>query len=111
MLDPAIRDWVLIPIMLIMFLMGILRNNVTKMLRKDTKPDLAQVKNNNNLMRCRRLRANAAYIPHASFTARKHYFCDKSSGILAEKFDAPNPMAAMQVRSAPSRVRRVWRPS
>jgi len=54
------------------------------------------VQQNNQLMRARRLRANAAYIPHAAFTARKHYFCDKSSGVLAQKFDAPNPMAAMQ---------------
>ena len=96
MLDPSIRDWVLIPIVLIMFLMGILRNNVTKMMRKDVVPDEKQVKNNNQLMRARRLRANAAYIPHVSFTARKHYFCDKATGVLAQKFDAPNPMAAMQ---------------
>ena len=96
MLDPSIRDWVLIPIVIIMFLMGILRNNVTKMLRKDPPVNMEQVKHNNQLMRARRLRANAPYIPHASFTARKHYFCDKSSGVLAQKFDAPNPMAAMQ---------------
>jgi hypothetical protein len=96
MLDPAIRDWVLIPIVIIMFLMGILRNNVTKMMRKETPPNIDQVRHNNQLMRARRLRANAAYIPHSSFTARKHYFCDKSSGVLAQKFDAPNPMAAMQ---------------
>ena len=96
MLDPAIRDWVLIPIVIIMFLMGILRNNVTKMLRKDVPPNVQQVQHNNQLMRARRLRANSAYIPHAAFTARKHYFCDKANGVLAQKFDAPNPMAAMQ---------------
>ena len=44
MLDPSIRDWVLIPIVLIMFLMGILRNNVTKMLRKDVPPNVTQVR-------------------------------------------------------------------
>merc|ERR1719247_1801972 len=47
-------------------------------------------------MRARRTRANAQYIPQASFAARKHYFCQKESGVLAQKFDAPNPMAAMQ---------------
>ena len=70
MLDPDIRNWVLIPIGIIMFLMGILRNNVTKMLRKDVPPNITQVQQNNQLMRARRLRANAAYIPHASFTSR-----------------------------------------
>ena len=96
MLDPDIRNWVLIPIVIIMFLMGILRTNVTKMLRKDVPPNVTQVLQNNQLMRARRLRANAAYIPHSAFTARKHYFCDKATGVLAQKFDAPNPMAAMQ---------------
>ena len=96
MLDPAIRDWVLIPLVLIMFLIGILRNNVTKMMRKESPPNITQVQQNNQLMRARRTRANAAYIPHASFTARKHYFCSKDGGVLTQKFDAPNPMAAMQ---------------
>merc|ERR1719453_3041284 len=79
-----------------MFLMGILRNNVTKMMRKDVPPDPKQVRNNNQLMRARRLRANAAYIPHQGFASRKAYFCQKDGGILMQKFDAPNPMAAMQ---------------
>ena len=96
MLDPAIRDWVLIPIIVIMFLMGILRNNVTKMMRKDTPPEVQKVLQNNQLMRARRLRANAAYIPCSGFTSRRHYFCDKGGGILMQKMDAPNPMAAMQ---------------
>ena len=76
--------------------MGILRNNVTKMLRKDTptKPDM--VLHNNQLMRARRLRANASYIPQSAFTARKHYFCAKDTGILMKKMEAVNPMAAMQ---------------
>ena len=55
-LDPAIRDWVLIPLVVIMFLVGILRNNVMKMLRKETPPNRDMVKQNNQLMRCRRLR-------------------------------------------------------
>ena len=95
MLDPAIRDWVLLPLFLIMFLIGILRNNVTKMMRKDVVPEAEQVKHNNQLMRARRLRANAAYIPHSAFAARKHYFC-ADGGVLKQKFDAPDPMKAMQ---------------
>ena len=95
-LDPAIRDWVLIPIVIIMFLMGILRNNVTKMMRKETPPNITQVMHNNQLMRSRRLRANAAYIPHAAFAGRKNYFTHKDTGVLAQKMEAANPMAAMQ---------------
>jgi hypothetical protein len=95
-LDPAIRDWVLIPIVVIMFLMGILRNNVMKMLRKDTAPQRAQVQQNNQLMRSRRLRANAGFIPSSAFAARKQFFVNKDSGILMQKMEAPNPMQAMQ---------------
>jgi hypothetical protein len=96
LLDPAIRDWVLIPIMVIMFLMGLLRNNVTKLLRKDVMPTREKVKQNNQLMRARRLRANAHFIPFAAFQERKKFFCEKEKGILMQKMDAPNPMAQMQ---------------
>lgn len=100
-LDPAIRDWVLIPIVIIMFLMGILRNNVTKLLRKETPPKMDQVKQNNMLGRARRLRANSSFIPHAAFASRKNYFCHKDSdeskcGVLARKQEAPDAMGAMQ---------------
>ena len=95
LLDPAIRDWVLIPIVMIMFLMGILRNNVTKMLRKDTVAKRDQVKINNQMMRCRRLRANGGFLPASAFYARKTFFCDKERGVLMQKQPAPDPMAMM----------------
>jgi len=95
-LDPSIRDWVLIPIVVIMFLMGILRNNVTKMMRKDTAPNPTQILQNNQLMRARRLRANACYIPAASFHTRRKVFCHKDDGVLMQKHEAPNPMSMMQ---------------
>jgi len=96
MLDPSIRDWVLIPIVIIMFLIGIIRNNITKLLRKESPPNPKQVQHNNQLMRARRLRANAVYIPYGSFAGRRNYFCHKESGVLAQKMEAANPMAAMQ---------------
>ena len=96
MLDPSIRDWVLIPIVVIMFLIGIIRNNITKLLRKETAPNPKQVLHNNQLMRARRLRGNASYIPYASFASRRNFFCHKETGVLAQKMEAANPMAAMQ---------------
>jgi len=95
-LDPAIREWVLIPIGIIMFLMGILRNNVTKMLRSETPPDRKQVKLNNQLMRSRRLRANGQFIPASAFSGRKVFFVTKETGILMQKQEAVNPMSMMQ---------------
>ncbi len=44
-LDPKIRDWVLIPIVVVMFIIAILRHNITKLLmRTDKKSDLKAIK-------------------------------------------------------------------
>jgi hypothetical protein len=44
-LDPKIRDWVLVPIMLVMFLVSILRHNITKLMRGEGKKgDLKNIK-------------------------------------------------------------------
>ena len=39
LLDPEIRDWVLIPIMLVMFLVGILRDNIQTLLTSNKNQD------------------------------------------------------------------------
>jgi hypothetical protein len=39
-LDPDIRNWVLVPITVAMFLVGVLRHNFAKLLRSDAKVDL-----------------------------------------------------------------------
>eukprot|EP00964_Phaeocystis_antarctica_P058104 scaffold34444_cov60-Phaeocystis_antarctica.AAC.1 len=75
-----------------MFLMGLLRNNVTKLMRKDTPAKREQIKINNQLMRCRRLRANGHYLPPNAFYARKGFFCEKEKGILMVK-QVPSPSA------------------
>jgi hypothetical protein len=98
-LDPSIRDWVLIPIFIIMFLMGILRNNVTKMMRTTEQTKRETVQHNNQLMRARRLRANAGWVPASAFAARKHFFLEKDKGMLMQKHEAPNPMSMMQART------------
>lgn len=43
-LDPRIRDWVLVPIVLVMFLVAIFRHNITKLLRTDPKPNIKSAK-------------------------------------------------------------------
>jgi len=39
-LDARIRDWVLLPIALVMFLVAILRNNISILLHSERKPEL-----------------------------------------------------------------------
>lgn len=43
-LDPKIRDWVLIPLVVVMFVIAILRHHVTKIIRSDKKADLKSIK-------------------------------------------------------------------
>ena len=62
-LDPAIRLWVFLPIVLITFLVGIVRHYVSVLLSSQKKVDLSQVKDSQILLRARNLRENARYIP------------------------------------------------
>ncbi|KAG8461242.1 hypothetical protein KFE25_002431 [Diacronema lutheri] len=95
-LDPAIRDWVFLPLIVIMFLVGILRHNATSLLRSDPKPgDKEQVKQSMALMRSRRLRANARYIPEEAYHARRHYFSHPTTGVFSQKLEAPPNALAM----------------
>ena len=62
-LDPAIRLWVFLPIVLITFLVGIVRHYVSVLLSSQKKVDLTQVKDSQILLRARNLRENARFIP------------------------------------------------
>ena len=43
-LDPAIRDWVLIPIMIVMLLVGILRHLATQWMHSNPKQTIAKIR-------------------------------------------------------------------
>ena len=81
-LDPAIRLWVFLPIVLITFLVGIVRHYVSVLLSSQKKVDLSQVKDSQILLRARNLRENARYIPrqvyrfglHTFYTLRVHTY-------------------------------------
>ncbi|KAI8926640.1 integral membrane protein DUF106-domain-containing protein [Entophlyctis helioformis] len=79
-LDPAIRNWVLFPIMLVMVLVGVLRHHATQLLQSTPKGNLKQLRETASLMRARTLRSpNAADLPLSAFKARKAF--------LAKAFD------------------------
>jgi len=96
LLDSAIRDWVLVPIVAVMFIVAILRSNITRLLQSDKKTDLKSIQQSQTLLRAKRLIVNGHKLPPATFEARRALFCDKDRGILAVKGDpsvqAPNPM-------------------
>ncbi|KAI3858897.1 hypothetical protein C5167_009490 [Papaver somniferum] len=96
-LDTAIRDWVLIPLSVVMVLIGILRYFVSKLMRSSSTPDAKMVKEGQVVLRARNLRVAANFIPLKSFRVRKAYFTNEEDGLLhvPKGTAAPNPQAQM----------------
>ncbi|OBZ86714.1 ER membrane protein complex subunit 3 [Choanephora cucurbitarum] len=76
-LDPAIRDWVLIPIMIVMVLVGILRHYITMLITGTPKrPQLKAIRESKALLSGLRLRSIGNYVPQHAFNVRKAYLAD-----------------------------------
>jgi len=89
-LDPAIRDWVLLPIFLVMFLQGVLRQYVSVLLRDEKKVALDAIHRNQLLKRSQRLRFHSCYLAPSSFRMRKRFLLNK--GFLEDvEGNGPNP--------------------
>ncbi|VDO92881.1 unnamed protein product [Soboliphyme baturini] len=80
LLDPAIRTWVFLPIVLITFLIGMVRHYVAMLFATKKEVELQQVQDSHVLIRSRLLRENGKFIPKHSFNMRKQYFNDEDSG-------------------------------
>lgn len=93
-LDASIRDWVLLPIVVFMFLFGILRHYATIMMRTNRKADKAKVEQAQTLLRAQTTRANANWIPQEAFLERKTFFNQPETGVL-RKVIPPNTLATM----------------
>lgn len=94
-LDPAIRDWVLIPIFAAMFLISVLRHYATKLMRTEKKVDLGGLKEAQAVIRSQRLRFGGRYIPGASVRSRVHYFVNKETGVFCQKSTKLTPQQEM----------------
>ncbi|KAF2288852.1 hypothetical protein GH714_018154 [Hevea brasiliensis] len=98
-LDTAIRDWVLIPLSVVMVLIGVLRYFVSKLMRSYQVPDAKIVKEGQVIVRARNLRSGANFIPPKAFRARRVYFSNETltfawvnfffSGFVAAKIPFP----------------------
>merc|ERR1711934_675929 len=97
-LDPLIRDWVLIPIVLVMFLVGVLRDRVTRLLRTDMKPKLENIRNTQILSKSRLLRLHSGFIPEERFRMRRKFIVQEYLTKGKEK----SPLDAMQMMNDPS---------
>ena len=92
LLDPAIRTWVFMPIVLITFLIGIVRHYLAMLFSSKKKVEMQQVQDSHYLIRGRLLRANGRFIPRQSFTMRKNFFNDEENGYFKKALQRPSVM-------------------
>lgn len=98
-LDPQIRDWVLLPIVFVTLLVGLGRHYVQQLIASSKTQDLEKSGYVNTLGRSRRIRGNAGFIRPRGFEERREHFAAKKSaripGVLtADVPGAVNPMMA-----------------
>jgi len=96
LLDPAIRSWVFVPIILVTFLIGIIRHFAYLLLLNKKKSDLNGVKDSHYLAKARLLRENGKALPPGSFGMRKNFMAEEETGYLTKRIDKqtaqPNPL-------------------
>nr|KAF6420285.1 ER membrane protein complex subunit 3 [Molossus molossus] len=98
LLDSNIRLWVVLPIVIITFFVGMIRHYVSILLQSDKKLTQEQVSDSQVLIRSRVLRENGKYIPKQSFLTRKYYFNNPEDGFFKKtkrKVVPPSPMTGM----------------
>ena len=95
LIDPQIRNYCLIPLILVTFLVGVFRSSLRKYLKNDRAQDADKIMHMGRINRAKRLRTNAKYVPREGFEIRKSYLADKDKGILRQKVEidhTKNPM-------------------
>lgn len=95
-LDPAIRDWVVLPMVLMIMLVGVGRHYVQLLIKGDEQGELETIRNRQTAGRAQMLRMNRASISEEAFASRRAFLCQKKTGLLRQKVTgAPNPMNDM----------------
>ena len=98
LLDSAVRDWVVIPMVILLILVGMGRAYVQMLIRSDPvieEKDLAEIRYKQTVMACSRLRNHGHYINERAFRMRKQYYTKAKTGLLMEEKvpGAGNPMS------------------
>ncbi|KAG0147510.1 hypothetical protein CROQUDRAFT_656079 [Cronartium quercuum f. sp. fusiforme G11] len=80
-LDPAIRNWVLLPITVVMLLVGILRHYAMQLLHTDPKPiSLVALREQRILLRANLFRANGHFLDPERFESRREILIQALDG-------------------------------
>jgi hypothetical protein len=95
-LDPWIRNWVVLPMVFMLILVGVGRHYVQQIIQSDDQSDIDVVKNKNTAMRAQMLRLHRGSVSEEAFAARRTFMCQKKTGLLRRKVPGPaNPMSDM----------------
>lgn len=93
-LDPGIRDWVVIPMFFITLFVGIGRHYVSQIIKSSEPAEIDTIRHKQTAMRAQRLRVAGGYISDDAYGMRKNYLCQKEIGLLRENVPGPpNPMS------------------
>ncbi|KAI8324317.1 transmembrane protein [Martensiomyces pterosporus] len=104
-LDPAIRDWVLFPITVIMVLVGVFRHQLTILMTGEPpKPELKDIRQGKALMRGQLLAQNNSYIPTPAFIERKKYLCQAYEDGVYLKNKASKEQSAANLMADPKNM-------
>jgi len=87
LLDPAIRAWVFVPIIVTTFLIGIIRHYAYLLLVNKKKVDLQNAKDSHYLAKTRLLREHGRFLPANSFGMRKYFLNDEEHGFLPKRIE------------------------
>lgn len=92
LLDPSIRDWVLLPLIVIVLFVGVLRHYVTILMNSPSKPNMARICNTNIQNYGRMLLTTGGALCPESFKRRADRML---STVLKKEVDPVNPMEMM----------------
>lgn len=93
-LDWRIKIWVLVPITVATFVMGLLRHYVVLLLLQEPRVDIFKFRDASALARAHALREASGFIHPAQFEARRAYFLTPD-GPLRKQGVTPSPMSLM----------------
>ncbi|KAG5182499.1 integral membrane protein DUF106-domain-containing protein [Tribonema minus] len=90
-LDPAIRNWCLFPLMVVMILASVLRHYVPMLFQSDKPADADDQKLRQTLGRAQRLRMNGRFLHGDAYRARRTYFISEEKASAAHGYIVHEP--------------------
>uniref|UniRef100_A0A7S4U5V7 ER membrane protein complex subunit 3 n=2 Tax=Guillardia theta TaxID=55529 RepID=A0A7S4U5V7_GUITH len=101
-LDTRIRDWVLIPIFIIMIFFTMLRELAGKMMNATSTPEIKAFKETQALTRSQLVRSHCYWLTESSFMRRKAFYTDKDRGVFSDPNVTKSEKDPLAMMSDPS---------